>query len=891
MTAAQAFPATSWKARQAGALSLIRHGSWGMADQALISATHFVTMVLLARGLGPAAFGAFSLVYGGILFANSLHGALILQPHSVLSASRKGREYANYTASTGVAQLLFSTCAALLATAAGIVTVLGDWPVAHMLFALAPCVVAWQSQEFVRRVLYNEGRFGAAFGNDVISYGGQTAVIATLWAVHVLTPPLALYAIAASSAAAVAVGLWQIRRSLAGRLSPSVLGENWRFGKWLAGAEMGYWASSQLYLYLTGMLLGAAAAGVMRAGYVIFGPTRILGFFLRTVLPNRFARTLAGGGKAAMHEQVKLVWSVIAPLMASYCLLVAVFADPLVRLLYGEQFAGQSTVVVLYAVFAFIALMTSVLTSALRATQLGRHLFVSQLYATVLAVPVGWVLITYWGVEGAVAGMILTNLVVGFSNYLAYRREQFADVRPRAIPAEIVATEAEADDRSASAAAVTLRRVLDVLDENGIGYCVLHGYEQFARHVSSDVDCLVSADALPRRLAQVLRASEERLGAKVVQWFQDAAHFIVLAGRNAAGQRCFLQLHASADYELAHRTLYCGEEVLEGGGRNGVCCVPAPAIEFGSYLARRIAKGEIRDDHARRLETLYHRDPLGCRDQSVRLWGSENADLVVAAAALADWGAVRRCISSLRAQQNFRALRLRPLRVARNCLAGAVRRLRRWWRADRGLDVVLLGPDGAGKSSVIDAVRNDLTAAFVGSQRRTFPPGLLRSGRGTDCLPHARPQRSFLSSSARALCYWFVYCTLGHFLFNRRALASGTLVLHDRHLLDALVDPRRYRYGGAAWLLKLICRLVPRPDLVILLDAPADVIRARKQEVSAEETRRQCAAYRLLVAGLPNAHVVDAAMPIPQVVTAVEDVILGSLARRSARQLGLEVRQ
>jgi O-antigen/teichoic acid export membrane protein len=314
-----------------------------------------------------------------------------------------------------------------VSAAAGVISIFAGWHATHLLLALAPCIVAWQLQEFVRRVLYNEGRLSAAFANDLISYGGQTVLIAALWALGVLTAPVALYAIMATSAIAIALGIWQLRSSLVGKVSMSVVGENWKFGKWLAGAEMGYWASSQLYMYLTGMLLGTAATGVMRAAYVIFGPTRILGFFLRTVLPNKFARTLVNGGKGAMHEQVKVVWCLAAPFMAAYCLLVAIFADPLVRLLYGEKFTGHARVVVIYAVFAFIALMTSVITSALRAKQLSRHLFVSQVYATLVALPVGWALIKYFGVEGAVLGMILTNVVVGVSNYLAYQRDQAAN--------------------------------------------------------------------------------------------------------------------------------------------------------------------------------------------------------------------------------------------------------------------------------------------------------------------------------------------------------------------------------------------------------------------------------------------------------------------------------
>ncbi|HZN65461.1 MAG TPA: oligosaccharide flippase family protein [Tepidisphaeraceae bacterium] len=436
MTSVHAIPASSWRARPAGALGLLRKGSWGIADQMLISGTNFVTMVFLARGLGPAAFGAFSLVYGAMLFVNSIQGALIIQPHSVLCASRKGQACADYTLSTAVAQLFFAAAAAVLSGAAGGVSFLAGWPTTHLFLALAPCIAAWQLQEFTRRVLYDERRLGAAFANDVISYGGQTAVVATLWALGLLTAPIALYAIMATSALAAVVGAWQLRSNLRGRFSRSVFSENWRFGKWLAGAEIGYWASNQFYLYLTGILLGVAATGVLRAGYVIFGPTRILGFFLRTVLPNRFARTLADDGDPAMREQVKLVTSVSAPLMATYCLLVAVFADPLVRLLYGPQFAGHAMVVVLYAVSAFVSLMTCVVTSALRAKQLSRRLFISQLYASLVAAPVGWALIKFLGVEGAVVGIILTNVVVGLSNYLAYRRTGRRDGPPEVVVGE-----------------------------------------------------------------------------------------------------------------------------------------------------------------------------------------------------------------------------------------------------------------------------------------------------------------------------------------------------------------------------------------------------------------------------------------------------------------------
>ena len=87
------------------------------------------------------------------------------------------------------------------------------------------------------------------------------------------------------------------------------------------------------------------------------------------------------------------------------------------------------------------------------------------------------------------------------------------------------------------------------------------------------------------------------------------------------------------------------------------------------------------------------------------------------------------------------------------------------------------------------------------------------------------------------------------------------------------------------WLLRLICRLAPNPDVVILLDAPAETLHARKQEVPLEETARQLDAYRALVEPLRNGYVADASRPREAVASNVCDILLHHLTTRTARRL------
>ena len=114
---------------------------------------------------------------------------------------------------------------------------------------------------------------------------------------------------------------------------------------------------------------------------------------------------------------------------------------------------------------------------------------------------------------------------------------------------------------------------------------------------------------------------------------------------------------------------------------------------------------------------------------------------------------------------------------------------------------------------------------------------------------------------------------MGYWLVVRPARAAGRLVIFDRYFHDLLVDPRRYRYGAPLWLAHAVGWLVPKPDLWVILDAPADVLQARSQDVSASETARQLDGYRALARNFPEAVVVDATLPPERVAAHVERAI------------------
>jgi hypothetical protein len=154
--------------------------------------------------------------------------------------------------------------------------------------------------------------------------------------------------------------------------------------------------------------------------------------------------------------------------------------------------------------------------------------------------------------------------------------------------------------------------------------------------------------------------------------------------------------------------------------------------------------------------------------------------------------------------------------------------------------------------------------------------------------PPGKPPHNLPASLLKLGLWWADFALFGYLLRVYPQMVRSTLVILDRYYQDLLVHPDGYRYGGPLWLARLVGRLVPPPHLFILLDAPPEVIQARKQELPFEETARQREAYLEVVEGLPNAHVVDASQSVDEVVDEAERIILNYMSRRTAQRLGFE---
>jgi thymidylate kinase len=392
--------------------------------------------------------------------------------------------------------------------------------------------------------------------------------------------------------------------------------------------------------------------------------------------------------------------------------------------------------------------------------------------------------------------------------------------------------------------------LLSALDEAGVRWSLLRPRESLALP-EGDVDVLVEPAGLST-LAGALGAH----GFITVPMGGPDVHAVTYD--DGAGR--FVWVHAQAELRIAGASLPA-EAVLADAGTQGLRQPADDCLLWILLLRALVDKGELPERHRPHLQALARRWSGGARELEllVRRHGLEPSR-VVAAAAAGDWQGLL----------GFSVHRPPAPPSWRSRLAGAVRRLR-GMGDKRGLSVAVLGPDGAGKSTLVEGLASSLP----------WPVFVRYMGLTGGLMPKADALRiPGLVFLARIFILWSRYARAA---YHR---AGGAIVIFERYTLDGAV-PSGVPLGPAGRLSRrLQRRACPMPDLVLLLDAPGETLHARSREYGPAILETWRDAFARLQSSVPNLETIDAEQPPEAVLREAERLIWHRYSQLHAGESG-----
>lgn len=162
---------------------------------------------------------------------------------------------------------------------------------------------------------------------------------------------------------------------------------------------------------------------------------------------------------------------------------------------------------------------------------------------------------------------------------------------------------------------------------------------------------------------------------------------------------------------------------------------------------------------------------------------------------------------------------------------------------------VFLGPDGAGKSTIINLALEDVKASRVMNIRSIhlrepiFTRGSAATKNESGKKPHGQRIRSRVMSVVKLVFlffhYWFTFTTKQY-----ASRKSGSLVVFDRYIYDLVYDNKRFGVFPFGGFFEWYVKFFPKPDVVFIITAEPATIVSRKDDLDLQSASLLVKSYR-----------------------------------------------
>ena len=422
--------------------------------------------------------------------------------------------------------------------------------------------------------------------------------------------------------------------------------------------------------------------------------------------------------------------------------------------------------------------------------------------------------------------------------------------------------------------------ILDWLDKDSIEYSVIHHADSLDSQLSSDIDLVlnVSPEKTIRPILKKMQSDKKIQLLHCLHYEISDCYYYIIGIQGEATE--FLHLDVMYDPFGSNHYLYTSADLLYGKRYINNVWTTAPEKEATYLLIKKAYKGKINKETHERIFNLANTNKAEFENECMKWWSHKCFDSIlkfIKDENETNWDA-QLCMLRDGLKEKIRSRG--GLMGLRRVFQEGLRRIHRVL-SPSGLFVVLLGPDGAGKSTIANIALNDLKRGFRRIDHFHWRPGLFpKPGRTSQHLSENNqplPPTSYKYGYAMSLIryvYFLLDFIFGYWTRIYRARVSTSLILGERWYYDVILNPMRYGFRLPNWLLCLGGYMIPSPDLVILLYADPENMHKRKPELTIEQIQQQLNDMKSMVDALPYGACISSNSSVEETVGSFVKLIL-----------------
>lgn len=401
--------------------------------------------------------------------------------------------------------------------------------------------------------------------------------------------------------------------------------------------------------------------------------------------------------------------------------------------------------------------------------------------------------------------------------------------------------------------------IFETFSKENIQYVILHSYQKLPDQFDSDIDTAIVVNKIGDAIAllnRVLKGTDW----KVIQYWR---HENYAADCVISNNHEFLQVDFCTHYERNGRVVLPIKELVANRKKYKNFYIPDGVTEFTYILLKKVLKKNFSEGSKEQLKHL-----ISEMDEE------ERKNLRKSLERFFDQEKVRDILFKIE-NQNFDAIdliRLHSLLLKKTSSIGAdihykVFDLKR--RIERiihptGLFIVLLGVDGAGKTTIATNLKKQYVTAFRRIDHYHSRVRILKdisqvkkNAKPIDASnPHSKKKQAGKVTSVVKFGYYFLDFLMGNIVITIEKIKSS-LVLVERYYYDYFIDKVRYNLNLSDKFLSFFGKFILKPDVIFILTGDSQKLLERKYEITLDEINLQKEKFYKMFKENPKAVFID----------------------------------